>query len=493
MEVKVSAKSLTRRSLLKSVAAAGGAGIAGGLLPGARAAARPNILLVITDQQSSRMLSAAGNPWLRTPAMDSLAHSGVRFAQAYAANPVCLPSRFAMFTGKYPSAVGVRHNGSKPSAAVNDFPQRALGHIMRRAGYETAYGGKVHLPGPMARIRECGFDTVVTPNQREELARLSVDYLHKPHSKPFFLVTSFINPHDICYMAIRDYAESLKGAAAAENPDGRIALHAPKELDEALAMPPGISEKDFFVHRCPPLPANFEIPKEEPDAIEWLVKERPFREHARRTWNAERWRRHRWAYCRLTERVDGQIHQVLSALDDTGLAGNTVVIFLADHGDHDSAHRLEHKTTFYEESARVPLIVRDPAAHRAGVVVEDVLASTGLDVFPTVCDYGGVEPPAGLQGRSLRPSVEGKPPARQRPTLLVESEIGYMVTDGRYKYAAFDPDKGKRRESLVDLETDPGEMHNLAAHSGHRSHLLRLRAAMADWQRQNGVSFEMPV
>jgi len=158
----------------------------------------------------------------------------------------------------------------------------------------------------------------------------------------------------------------------------------------------------------------------------------------------------------------------------------------------DSAHRLEHKTVFYEEAARIPTIVRAPGETNAGSVDRAHLVSNGLDILPTMCDYAGIDIPAGLQGKSLRPLVEGNPRRGWRETLLVESQIGYMVTDGRYKYSAFDPDKGKRRDSLADLENDPGEMQNLAAKPEEQNTVTRLRAAMADWQQQNGIQFEMP-
>lgn len=497
MNVRPSQKSPSRRSFLKTITTSGAIGATAACsLPGARAASRPNILFLITDQQSSQMMNVAGNPWLKTPAMDGLARTGVRFGRTYCADPVCLPSRYAMLTGRYPSAVGVRHNGSKPTAAVDSFPQRAMGSLIRPAGYETVYGGKVHLPGPMREIAQCGFDKVLTANDREPLAQECVKYLRGPRTKPFLMVGSFINPHDICYMAIRDYAVSQAASGTAkgrkDNPDAALVMRVPPELDEALKPPPGVSEKDFYSKFCPPAPPNFDVPKEEPDAITWLAKQRPFREHTRATWSAEKWRLHRWAYCRLTERVDSQLGQVLDALHDTGLDENTIVIMTSDHGDHDSAHRLEHKTTFYEEAARVPLIVRTPGQKHAGSVIQEPLISTGLDILPTVCDYAGIDLPAGLQGASLRPFLEGKVPAQWRETLYMESEIGYMVTDGRYKYSAFDPDKGERRDSLVDLQNDPGEMQNLASANEERSNLLRLRAAMADWHRQNGVRFDMP-
>lgn len=478
---------LSRRSFVTGVAASGILANAGSSLSFGQTAGRPNILLIETDQQSSRMLSVAGNPWLNTPAMDSIAQTGIRFGKTYCADPVCVPSRFSVMTGKYPSAIGVRHNGSEPTDAVNAMPQQAMGHFIREAGYETVYGGKVHLPGPMRDITACGFD-LLTKNERDLLADECVNYLKQPHDRPFFLMASFINPHDICYMAIRDYSRKLADEGATNRSNWRI----PAELDEALKIPEEVSDEEFFAEYCPPLPPNFEIPPEEPDAITYLVTERPFRLNARKNWSEQRWRQHRWTYCRLTELVDAQIGRVLSALDEAGLRQNTLVIFFSDHGDHDSAHRLEHKTTFYEEASHIPLLIRAPGIANPGAVNQNHLVSTGLDILPTICDYAGAKTPVGLQGRSLRPLIEGSSPADWRKTLYLESEIGYMVTDGRYKYSAFDADKGARRDSLVDLANDPGEMRNLVAFTREQDNLARLRALLAQHQRENGVEFEMP-
>lgn len=461
-------KTVSRRSFL----AAAGAPLA----PGPRKMERPNILFFITDQQSSTMLSCAGNRWLKTPAMDSLAAAGVRFERAYCTNPVCLPSRFSFMTGRYPSAVGVRFNEAEPTSAVNSMPAKAMGHIFRAAGYETAYGGKVHLPGPMKDIRTCGFE-LLTRNERDELATVCGDFLRRKHDKPFFLVASFINPHDICFMAIRDYEPKQK---------------VPPPLDEAMKLPPGVSETEFFRTHCPPLPPNFEVPQGEPDAITWLIKLRPFRQNARENWSQERWRLHRWAYCRLTESVDAQIGRVLAALRETGLSENTLVVLTSDHGDMDSAHRLEHKTVFYEEASHIPMILSYPRHIPPGRVERDHLVSNGLDLIPTLCDYAGIETPAGLEGRSLRALAEGRSPGKWRDMLFLESQIGYMVTDGRYKYSAFDPDKGARREFLADLKTDPGEMRNLVGDPQMQGILKRLRSALAQRQKEHGIQFEMP-
>ncbi|HUT13592.1 MAG TPA: sulfatase-like hydrolase/transferase [Thermoguttaceae bacterium] len=428
------------------------------------AADRPNLLLIITDQQHAGMMSCTGNRWLKTPAMDELARTGVRFERAYAANPVCVPSRFSMFSGFYPSSIGMRHNGSKVTEVVERMPERAMGWLLRRAGYQTVYGGKVHLPGPMADITRCGFDRL-TPDQRDGLADACVEFLGRQHDKPFLLVASFINPHDICYMAIR-----------AHNAESGLGRAAPPPLFEAMKFPDGVSVEDFYARHCPPLPENFEPTVGEPDAIGGLLDLRAFRRYVRDNWTEQDWRLHRWAYCRLTERVDAQIGRVLKALGENGLEKDTVVVFTSDHGDMDAAHRIEHKTTFYEEATRVPLIIRYPGRAKAGQVDREHLVSSGIDLIPTLCDYAGVAPPEDLEGRSLRPLAEGREAGPWRESLLVENEIGFMVHTGRYKYRRYDT--GENREMLNDLQVDPGEMKNFAGDPAYEKILEEHRRYM---------------
>jgi choline-sulfatase len=429
---------------------------------------RPNILYIFTDQQSATMMSCAGNAYLETPAMDSLAADGVRFERAYCTNPVCLPSRFSMMTGRMPSIIDVRSNNHRHVDAVpEEIRATGLGWLLREAGYDTAYGGKVHLP--RMTPEDLGFD-VITGDERDGLAEACASYIREDRERPFLLVASFINPHDICYMAIRDFAEADIQKRILERGETELAA-----LDEALQIPEGISREAFFETRCPPLPDNFEPQQDEPEAIRELQAQRPFKQSARRTWGEARWRMHRWAYCRLTERVDAQIGHVLDALRASGKVENTVVVFSSDHGDMDGAHRMEHKTAFYEEACRVPLIVSQPGTTPAGAVDETHLVSNGLDLIPTFCDYAGIEPPEDLQGVSFRPLAEGRASATWRGVLPIEGEFGRALVTERYKYALYD--RGEHREQLLDLKARPLEMRNAAYDADKRDVLAELRAA----------------
>jgi len=435
---------------------------------------KPNVLIVLTDQQSAHMMSCAGNPWLHTPAMDALAARGVRFDRAYCTNAVCIPSRFSLMTGRMPSEIGMRSNERlKFDSIPQEMLDGGLGWLMRRAGYDTAYAGKEHLPARTS-AEQVGFD-YLTGDERYECAQACADYLRRPHEKPFCLVASFINPHDICMMAIRDSQQTEMERGFVH----KWCLHECDVLDEALQRPEGVSEEEFFAEHCPPLPPNFEPQIDEPEAIQRLIESRPFRLKARREWSDRRWREHRWAYARLTERVDAQIAQVLDALRESGHEDDTIVIFTSDHGDNDASHRLEHKTVFYREAVRVPLIVAGPGVLARGALDTTHLTSNGLDLLPTLCDYAGVSVPTNLAGRSFRPIVEGRCDD-WREHLCMESEIGRMIVTDGYKYMLHD--EGAHREQLLDMSADPHETRNAIGDAGQREVLAAHRKLFAtEW------------
>jgi len=448
---------MKRRDFLKST----GAALAGSVLSSAVAAEnrkRPNIVFIITDQQSAGMMSCAGNPWLKTPAMDYIAGNGVRFERAYSTNPVCCPARIGLMTGRFPGSFNTpqgtpaRENGGgmRVRQISPEVQSTHMAAYLKKADYEMAYAGKVHLPGPLAP-KHLGFN-VLTGNSREDCAQQSADFIRQKHRRPYYLVTSLINPHDICYYAINNYRFG-RANAESRGRGGR----ANEMLLAAMKMPGGITDEEFFAKHCPPLPPNYEPQAGEPKAVRRLLEQRDFRIRARREYNEKDWRLHRWAYHRLTERVDRQVQTV-------------------DHGDMDSAHRMEHKTALYDEASRIPFLVMHKGTTPAGRVDDRHLVSNGLDLLPTVCDYAGIGgAKADPRGRSLRALIEGKPAGDWRETLGVESEIGRMVVGDRAKYVRYD--FAGREEQLLDLKKDPGETRHFTNDPDHAALLADLRTS----------------
>jgi arylsulfatase A-like enzyme len=427
-------------------------------------------LFICTDQQSASMMSCTGNPWLNTPAMDSLAQRGTRFDHAYAAVPVCLPARTCLHTGHMSSEFNIRDNRCRRDDQVvpPELLKRGQGWLLQEAGYRALYGGKEHFP--KYRAEDIGFEDI-TRDERDDLAAACADFLAQPAGdKPFALMCHLINPHDICYMAIRDAATSENEARIMKNASIEI-----EELDKALQHPSGVSDAEFFETHCPPLPDNFGPQADEPEAFQELMDERPFRRNARENWSAERWREHRWAYARLTERVDLQIGRILDALNESPHADNTIVIFTSDHGDMDSAHGFEHKTLFYDEAARIPLIVAGPGVPQ-GKVDDQHVISNGLDLLPTLCDYAGAPVPDDLWGTSIRPLLEGG--SWSRDYVPIVNQIGHAVVSRSHKYCVFD--RGENAEQLYDRVNDPGEMRNALNDPDQAETLAQHRA----WYRE---------
>ena len=255
---------MTRREFLSSTVAGGAAFAAFGVSRlAARGQKRPNILVITTDQQHRGMISCTGNRYLKTPALDGLARSGVRFERAYVTNPVCVPSRFSLQTGRYPTAIGIRHNADKLSLEmVSRYQKQALGSIFRDNGYRTVYGGKVHLPGSMEDAKTYGYQQVLSVDERRELAESCADFLQQEgrdsddkNRKPFLLFASFINPHDIGLMAINDFSIS-QGLGPYESTESRV-RDALSTCESFLAKVPVDGRKEFIRENCPPIPDNF--------------------------------------------------------------------------------------------------------------------------------------------------------------------------------------------------------------------------------------------
>ncbi|MES2219826.1 MAG: sulfatase-like hydrolase/transferase [Acidobacteriota bacterium] len=429
---------------------------------------RPNVLILTTDQQFADAMSCRiGSQFLHTPNMDHLAARSLVFRRAYSANPICMPSRASMVTGRYPVTTGIETN-SRATLDAARFP--SLGTLFARDGYTTAYFGKWHLPYPIQAIEAHGFaemhaDEVWANHDRNLDTRTAAEaarFLATKRSQPFLAWISFLNPHNIC--------EWARGEALPQGPIG--------------PPPPAID--------CPPLRADHDPQKDEPDIMTLL--RRSYQNNPMfpvGNFDDAKWRQYQWAYYRLIEKVDAQVGVVLQALRDNHLEQDTIVVFAADHGDCQGAHRWNQKTVFYEESTRVPFLLSYPGVVRTGV--SDHLVNTGIDLVPTLCSLAGIERPANGDGISLRKAAT-QPTMHDPRTYIVSSNDldqggpvdgviphvrGRMVRSDRYKYCVYD--QGHRRESFVDLQADPGEMVNLAGDPHHHEALQQHRQMLAEW------------
>ena len=243
---------------------------------------------------------------------------------------------------------------------------------------------------------------------------------------------------------------------------------------------------------CPPLPDNFAIPDDEPEIVGLRRNSQPERAHPTQKWADDEWRQYRWAYARLIEKMDAQVSHVLAALKNASLSEQTVVVYTSDHGDGNAAHHWNQKMVLYDEAVRVPLIVSWPGHTAPGKVDDTHLVSMGLDLLPTFADYAGVEVPAELRGRSVRPWTEYSPSVRipEAPNSLVVSEVEYkklipgedvahglMLRTADFTYVIYSA--GDRPEQLFDIRTDPGQTRNLVNISDYRTVLAAASTVVA--------------
>lgn len=423
---------------------------------------QPNIVLIITDQHSGKIMRQSGYPHLSTPGIDKIAASGVTFSRSYCTNPVCTSSRKSFMTGLMPDQID----------DITKLP--SIGGLFSNAGYETAYFGKWHVGSTEIDEYENWhkFETYIEGKNDTEIKNWSIDYLQKQHTQPFFMVTSFMNPHDCCELArnISDLDDNYH--------DGPV----PEDMDTAY---------------CPPLPFNFAIPPNEPEGFYGRRNQEPgdeyWRDHPTTWWTAEEWRQYMYGYDRLVEKVDKHIEAIYNTLESLSLLENTVIVYTADHGDGHGSHQWNQKKNFYEESVNIPFILSWKGNTQQGIVDTSNVVSNGLDMFPTLLGLAGITPPA-TPGMDLGPLIltNKQGPAAPERAFAV-SEINQKIYTGRtpgtftgrmlvtknLKYMLFD--KGVNREQLFDLAADPGELSPVTDLPEYAETLQECRDMLISW------------
>ena len=400
---------------------------------------RPNLLVVVTDDQRFDQLGAAGHPVLETPNMDRLAQRGVRFTNAFVTTPICAASRASLMTGRREGRHGYTFGKPAMGSALADETYFAR---LRGAGYRTGFVGKwgVRFEDGATQGLFDGYHPLGQPYLREgrphlteRVADQAIEFLKAGGSAaPFCLTISFWAPH-----------------AEDGHPDQYLP---PPDLAQLYA--------DTEVPPPPLAQAGYEAL---PDFLKTSL--------GRRRWGwrfdtREKQVQRTKDYWRMISGVDRALGRVLAALEERGLADDTVVVFTSDNGYFLGERGLAGKWLIYEESIRVPLIVVDPRAGGARGVELDAMA-LNVDIAPTLLELAGVEAPAGYGGRSLAPLLGGERPP-WRTDFLVEHLFDHAeiprsvgVRGERWVYARY-IDREPPFEQLFDLETDPEEVRDLA-------------------------------
>ncbi len=420
----------------------------------------------MTDQQSFNTISAHADlydeSYSSTPNIDRLVNSGISFTRSYCSNPVSVPSRFALFTGKYGGQYKVRENQSNQADEQTVRAMLAtngLGNVFTNGGYDTYYGGKIHLPfsGKAGRSKFAqpvayGFDNYFTKDERQILALESAkiidakakDLANGEADKPFLLVASFLNPHDICIEGSTNLSEKIKDEDK-EDEKTKLKVECIRNIRENLAK---IDSVDFYNNIAPDLPYNFAKTLGYPDNKNQQYKNFP----------DYYWRKYRWVYSELVSIVDQEVGVILDAIDrNPELKENTIIVFTSDHGEMQGAHQTITKSFPYEECQRVPFIFAGPGI-KAGLR-DNSLVCNGVDLLPTLCELANIEAPQ-TDGLSLASRMEGKDKKKLRDHLYLEGDRFLNVVSLDDKYTIFDHNS-QGSQMLINLKDDKGELVNI--------------------------------
>ncbi len=468
---------------------------------------KPNLLFIWTDEQRADTMSVYGNRKIHSPNLNKLASESVVIKNAYVSQPVCTPSRSTVMTGLWPHTNSCTANNIPLPQDVPCLPE-----LINDPGYCTAYMGKWHLGDEIFAqhgfqkwigiedgyrkyyrpehdrnaksdywrfLNELGYE----PNTDEGyysrgfaarrplehckpkfLERQACDFLERHQNEPFMLYINFLEPHMPFYGPLDD-------------------VHDPSDIS---------------------LPGNFNDPLEENEPLRYRLLRKNyaakgFEGHNLKT--EEGWRNLTAKYWGLVSQVDLSVGTILKRLEELGLAGNTIVVYTSDHGDMMGSHRLLAKTVMYEESVKVPWLMRIPQQGRKQQIIQERLSH--IDLVPTLMNLMGKSAPDSLPGHSLVPFLKGGSlpndhvfiewnPSRRRnaphsiPKVsenAVENagnaSIRTVIAPDGWKLCWSDLDHSQ----LFNLNSDPYETINLYGKLEHKQIIKRLEQKILEWQK----------
>ena len=425
---------------------------------------RPNTLFVLVDDLRFNALSCLGHPWLKTPHIDRLAREGAIFTNAFVTTPLCSPSRGSFLTGRWVHSHGIvdNTNRNEQSHKLITFPL-----LQQKAGYETAYVGKWHMgndsnprPGFDSWVSFPGqgqyFDPPINVNGQlavqpgfmtDILSRHAVDFLRRPHTKPFALYLAHKAVHGPFTPPDRHktlYAE----APITRHPNAQ----------DSLAGKPALQQ---------PVPANTKKGNG--------AQSGPSDETVRNQ-------------LRLIQAVDESMGEIFKALTETGQLDSTLIIFTSDNGYFHGDHGLGDKRAAYEESLRIPMLVRYPKWIQPGTRFDaDVL---NVDIAPTMLEIAGAKAPAEMKGKSLVPVLRGRTKQvrqdfyaeYQQEQQFARIPTWHAVRTREWKYVEY---KGHPEwTELYHLKADPYELKNQISERSAARIKAKLAARLIELEKE---------
>ncbi len=423
---------------------------------------RPNVLVILADDLRFDGMSATGNPWIETPALDRIADEGVNFERAYVTTSRCCPSRASFLTGRYAHVHGVLTN--KPR---HDFQEKHVTYAdrLQEAGYRTGYIGKWHIKarnqepkprrgfdrwvsyeGPGSHFDQAfNVDGTTVPSegfQADRLTDYALDFIEStPDGEPFMLAVGFKNPHVPMTPAPRH--------------DGLLD-EAPMELPASAFDPPS------------DLPVFYERLRGNTDRNHAIGAADEYVEATRHYWE-------------LVLSIDDNVARILAKLEERGELDNTIIVLTSDNGQLLGEHGIQQKGVSYDPSIRIPFALRYPPVTGTGGRTQSV--ALNVDLFPTLLDLCSVASTDETDGASLVPALRN-PAQVQRSSFLYAGPqwnngamVERAVIDGDLKFIDFVAKDGGE-EVLFDLAKDPAERVNVISDPAYTEAINRMRAFM---------------
>jgi choline-sulfatase len=431
-----------------------------------------NTVIIMSDEHDPRIMGCAGHPFIKTPHLDALASRGVRFSNAYTPSPICVPARAAFATGH--RVHNIRHwDNAMPYTGT----QKGWGHILQANGVRSESIGKLHY---RADEDPTGFDAEHLPmhvlgGHGMVWASIRAPYWPRPNGPR--MLGDYIGPGESSYT---QYDRSVTARAVEWLQNAAQQSERPFVLYIGLVAPhfPLVVPQAFYdLYPTGDLPEPKLHPSTGYQRHPWVQEYADFMGSENRFVDAAERKRAFAAYYGLCSWLDYNVGQITTALQSTGLTDSTYVVYTSDHGDNLGARGIWGKSTLYEESVKVPMLLAGPS------VTPSVCATPVdlLDVFPTILAASGIDVAqemATRPGRSLF-DIALEPDDLNRPVFSEyhaagSNNAGFMLRQGQWKYhhyVGFKPE-------LFDIAADPEELHDLASDAGHADVLVHMLAQL---------------
>lgn len=445
-----------------------------------KAVSKPNIVFFFTDDQTVSTLGCYGNPVVKTPNIDRLARRGTRFQKAFVSHPICWASRASILTGM--SARSYRTPGNEEQARA-DAVETLYSDLLRKQNYRTGYFGKWHAKTPRNFQKGKHFDEIEVIGRNPFFKKMpdgslrhetdlivdrGIDFIKRqPKGKPFALNMWF----NACHAEDGDRRPGIGHFAWPQSANGMY--------EGTYIGPPRLNDPETF------------------EKLPLFLKNSITRERFFWRWNTEeKYQTNIRAYYRMVSGIDHAIGRFMKALEEAGVADNTIIVYSADNGYHMANRGLAGKWSHFEESIQVPLIIADPRVDptKRGVVSEAL--ALNLDLPATFLDWAGIKTPARYDGRSLKPIVSGGVPSDWRKETFHEHfavrhriPAYEAVRDAEFKYVRYvDHDF----EFLHDLKKDPDELVNLVDDAKYAGTLAEMKKRLDAQVEKHGGKLAPP-